>query len=154
MLSLYICLKVMSDLLQVGKRVVKNIGVQVMMSMMSPGMGLVGKLVILLLICCDTNVYGNQVTTQDNEQDWLMTCCGDAPIQENRTLVTLGYLPAVGGLLRHRQGRSISGALSYAVEQINNCSCLLPSVKLDFVYIDTEGKQDKSTEAVVDLICK
>lgn len=128
-----------------------------MMSMMSPGISIinsVAKLVIFLLICCDSNVYGNQVTTQDNEQDWLMTCCGDSPIEENRTLVTLGYLPAVGGFLRHRQGRSISGALSYAIEQINNCSCLLPSVKLDFVYIDTEGKQNKSTEAVVDLICK
>ena len=53
-----------------------------------------------------------------------------------------------------RHGRSISGALSYAIEQINNCSCLLPSVELDFVYTDTEGKQNKSTEAIVDYICK
>ena len=53
-----------------------------------------------------------------------------------------------------RQGRAISGALSYAVERINNCSCLLPDVYLDFIYVDTEGKENKSTQAVVDLICK
>ena len=53
-----------------------------------------------------------------------------------------------------RQGRAISGALSYAIEQINNCSCLLPDVELKFLYNDTEGKENKSTEAVVDLICE
>ena len=31
---------------------------------------------------------------------------------------------------------------------------MLPSVELDFVYTDTEGKQNKSTEAIVDYICK
>ena len=40
------------------------------------------------------------------------------------------------------------------IEQINNCSCLLPSVELNFEYTDTEGKQNKATEAIVDLICK
>ena len=53
-----------------------------------------------------------------------------------------------------RQGRAISGALSYAVEKINNCSCLLPDVKLEFEYVDTEGKENKTTQAVVDLICE
>ena len=52
------------------------------------------------------------------------------------------------------QGLAISGALSYAVKQINKCSCLLPSVELDFVYKDTEGNEQISTESVVDLICK
>ncbi len=51
-----------------------------------------------------------------------------------------------------RQGRAISGALGYAVERINNCSCLLPDVKLEFVYVDTEGKENKTTQAVVDLV--
>ena len=57
-------------------------------------------------------------------------------------------------ILLSRQGRAISGALSYAIEQINNCSCLLPDVELKFLYNDTEGKENKSTEAVVDLICE
>ena len=52
-----------------------------------------------------------------------------------------------------RQGRAISGALSYAIEQINNCACLLPDVELKLLYNDTEGKENKSTEALVDLIC-
>lgn len=56
--------------------------------------------------------------------------------------------------LRFRQGRAISGALSYAIEQVNNCSCLLPDVRLSFQYQDTEGLENKSTEAVVDMICQ
>ena len=36
------------------------------------------------------------------------------------------------------QGRSISGALTYAVDQINNCTGLLPDVQLDFIYNDTQ----------------
>ena len=36
------------------------------------------------------------------------------------------------------QGRAISGALKYAVDQINNCSSLLPDVELDFIYNDTQ----------------
>ena len=61
------------------------------MSMMSPGF-----FVIFLLLSCDS--LGQKV----NEEDWLKTCCKTEPIQQNRTLVTLGYLPAVGGFLRNR----------------------------------------------------
>ncbi len=30
----------------------------------------------------------------------------------------------------------------------------MPDVKLEFEYVDTEGKENKTTQAVVDLICK
>merc|ERR550532_1363809 len=46
-----------------------------------------------------------------------------------------------------RQGLTISGAIKYAVEQINNCSSLLPDVELDFIcndvaaFIGPEGPQ-------------
>ena len=49
-------------------------------------------------------------------------------------------------------GRAISGALSYAIEQVNNCSCLLPNINLNFVHTDTQGKQNISTEALVDML--
>ena len=64
-------------------------------------------LVILLFLICDNyfyNVNGQEsesITKISNtiediqQQDWLMTCCGDAPLRRNRTLVTLGYLTAV-----------------------------------------------------------
>ena len=83
----------------------------------------------------------------------IKSCCQDQPIKANRTTVTLGYLTTVTGHLTNRQGRAISGALSYAIEQINNCSCLLPDVKLEFLYNDTEGQQE-STAALVDMICQ
>ena len=51
------------------------------------------------------------------------------------------------------QGRAISGALKYAIDQINNCSSLLPDVELGFVYNDTEGETRKATEILADHIC-
>ena len=69
------------------------------------------------------------------------------------TVVDLGYLTAATGELHNRQGRAISGAITYAIEQINNCSGILPDVELKFHYYDTKGEEDRSTEAVVDLIC-
>ena len=50
---------------------------------------------------------------------------------------------------------SISGALSYVIERINECPCFFGDhgVELDFEFIDTQGLQEKATEAMVDLIC-
>ena len=83
--------------------------------------------------------------------------CRTAQLVDNGT--KKGCLHFMPSLIRKtfvpcRQGRVISGALGYAVDRINNCSCLLPDVELEFVYVDTEGKEDKGTEAVVDLICE
>lgn len=65
----------------------------------------------------------------------------------------LGYLTAVTGTMNNRQGLMISGAIKYAVEQINNCSSLLEDVELDFLYDDTQGDVLKSNAILVDHIC-
>ena len=51
------------------------------------------------------------------------------------------------------KGSLISGAIKYAVEQINNCSSILPDVQLDFIYNDTLGDVLKSNAIMVDHIC-
>ena len=51
------------------------------------------------------------------------------------------------------QGNTISGAIKYAVEKINNCSSILEDVELDFLYTDTEGDVFKSSAILVDHIC-
>jgi hypothetical protein len=56
-------------------------------------------LLVIFLMCRDTL---EEVNNSPESKDWLMTCCGDEPIRENRTLVTLGYLTAVLGDLRNR----------------------------------------------------
>jgi len=53
----------------------------------------------------------------------------------------VGYLPAVRGSVHGRQGISISGAVSLAIERINNRSDLLPGVDLQLVWSDTEVRQ-------------
>ena len=82
-----------------------------------------------------------------------LSVCHLIPPTTHSTIVDLGYLTAATGELHNRQGRAISGAITYAIEQINNCSGILPDVELKFHYYDTKGEEDRSTEAVVDLIC-
>jgi len=52
--------------------------------------------------------------------------------------IVVGYLPAVRGEVAGRQGIGISGAATLAIETINNDSTLLPGVKLELVWNDTE----------------
>ena len=52
--------------------------------------------------------------------------------------LVVGYLPAVKGDVSGRQGISISGAMTYAIEEINNSTDLLPGVKLNLRWNDTE----------------
>ena len=46
----------------------------------------------------------------------------------------------------------MSGALKYAVEQINNCSTLLPDVELEFIYNDTQV-QFTGTDSFIPRFC-
>ena len=86
------------------------------------------------------------------------SCCtsqSSHPPSPDRTVVTLGYLAGTSG---RQQGRKISGAIGYAVEQINNCSCLLPDVRLEIDWhntlkLPTGEYQVHPTKAVVDMIC-
>lgn len=111
------------------------------------------KLPLLLFFSAFLALSRGQSPIQTPENEPLESCCNQAPSRANRVKIPLGYLTAVKGDLYNRQGRAISGALSYAVQQINECACLLPDVELEFKYYDTEGKENKSTQAVVDLIC-
>ncbi|KAI1290380.1 Guanylate cyclase 32E [Halotydeus destructor] len=67
-------------------------------------------------------------------------------------IIKIGYLTAVSGKRNpKRQGLVISGAISYAVEQINSQnSSLLGNRKLQLVYNDTQGETLTSTKAMLD----
>ena len=56
----------------------------------------------------------------------------------NVETIVVGYLPAVKGEVPGRQGISISGAATLAIERINNDTNLLPGIKLKLVWNDTE----------------
>jgi hypothetical protein len=70
-----------------------------------------------------------------------------------KTQLTVGYLPAVRGELKDRQGLSISGAILLALEEINNDTNLLPNVHLNLRYNDTRGDTVASTRAITEMIC-
>ena len=103
---------------------------------------------VLSWIFCPLSCLGGGIPVFDN--------CGP-PVPNggkvNATSVTIGYLATVTGNVPNRQGRSISGALSYAIEQINNCSNFLPDVELKLIYKDTYGDVKRTSGVMVDQIC-
>lgn len=67
--------------------------------------------------------------------------------------IVVGFLPAIKGDLKERQGLAISGAMTYALEQINNSTSILPNVELELRYHDTRGDIVTSTRALTDMLC-
>ncbi|XP_034948736.1 receptor-type guanylate cyclase Gyc76C-like isoform X2 [Chelonus insularis] len=77
-------------------------------------------------------------------------------IQANRKPqnLTIGYLTAIKGGLKERQGLAISGAISMALDEINNDPNILPNVKLVMKWVDTKGETVETTKAMIDMICE
>ncbi|XP_066598422.1 receptor-type guanylate cyclase Gyc76C-like [Prorops nasuta] len=67
--------------------------------------------------------------------------------------LTIGYLTAIKGGLKDRQGLAISGALSMALDEINNDPNILPNVRLVMRWSDTRGETVEATKAMIDMIC-
>ncbi|KAG6449579.1 hypothetical protein O3G_MSEX006116 [Manduca sexta] len=67
--------------------------------------------------------------------------------------ITIGYLPCLTGELRDRQGLTISGALSVALEELNNGSALLPDVEMLLEWHDTKFDTITSTRHITDMVC-
>lgn len=69
------------------------------------------------------------------------------------TVLTVGYLYASKMRRFHlpvtgSQGRIISGAITYALDKINNDSEVLPNVTLDLLIYETHGETRYSLEAM------
>lgn len=71
----------------------------------------------------------------------------------NKTVLTVGYLTAAKGELKDRQGLAISGALTMALDEINNSDKILPNVKLELRWNDTRGETVVATRAITEMIC-
>ncbi|KAK9751499.1 Receptor family ligand binding region [Popillia japonica] len=67
--------------------------------------------------------------------------------------LTVGYLTAVKGDLKERQGLTVSGALTMALEKINSDVDVLPNVRLNLRWNDTKGDTVLATRAMTDMIC-
>lgn len=72
----------------------------------------------------------------------------------NTTTLNVLYLTAIKGELKDRQGLAISGAITMALEEVNNDPNILPNVKLELYWNDTRGDKVISTRAITDMICE
>ncbi|XP_020709582.2 receptor-type guanylate cyclase Gyc76C-like isoform X2 [Athalia rosae] len=67
--------------------------------------------------------------------------------------LTVGYLTAIKGDLNDRKGLAISGAVSIALDEINENPHILPNVRLVMRWNDTRGDTVDATRAMIDMIC-
>jgi hypothetical protein len=70
-----------------------------------------------------------------------------------KTILTVGYLTAIKGELKDRQGLAISGALTMALDEINNDENILPNVTLALRWSDTKGDTVVATRVMTEMIC-
>lgn len=70
-----------------------------------------------------------------------------------KTILNVGYLTAIKGDLKDRQGLAISGAIQMALEEINNDTRILPNVTLNLKWNDTRGDTVTATRAITEMIC-
>jgi guanylate cyclase len=70
-----------------------------------------------------------------------------------RKEITVGYLTAVKGALRERQGLAVSGAITMALNEVNQDPNILPNVTLVMRWNDTRGDTVVATRAMTDMVC-
>ncbi|XP_054274284.1 receptor-type guanylate cyclase Gyc76C-like isoform X2 [Macrosteles quadrilineatus] len=75
------------------------------------------------------------------------------PPHINKNL-TIGYLTAIRGDLRDRQGLLVSGAIQMAVDKVNSDPSLLPNVTLVLKWQDMRGDTVISTRLITEMICE
>lgn len=71
----------------------------------------------------------------------------------NKTVLNVGYLTAITGELKDKQGLAISGALTMALDEVNKDEDLLPNVTLALRWNDTRGDTVAATRAITEMIC-
>ncbi|XP_071106522.1 speract receptor-like [Haliotis cracherodii] len=71
-----------------------------------------------------------------------------------KNIIKIGYVtgsepPQKPLVLYKRPGHLISGALTYAIEEVNNDSSILPNYTLDYVIAETHGEEQQSIKETV-----
>lgn len=77
--------------------------------------------------------------------------------QSNKNIIHMGYITGSklkddDGFFSTRHGQRISGAITYARDQINNDSSILPNHTLEFLVAETYSQELHSIKETVELI--
>ncbi|GFX43838.1 receptor-type guanylate cyclase Gyc76C [Trichonephila clavipes] len=81
----------------------------------------------------------------------LLLCCAFV-VSASATNLTVGYLANIFGYHgKNRQGHIISGAMTYAVKQVNEQRILPENHTLQFIFEDTKGETLEGTNAVINM---
>ncbi|XP_017772272.1 PREDICTED: receptor-type guanylate cyclase Gyc76C-like isoform X2 [Nicrophorus vespilloides] len=97
----------------------------------------------------------NNVEDDDDDDEWKRrrTRTTAAVAKNKKKSLTVGYLTAVKGELKERQGLAVSGAITMALDEINKDESMLPNVTLVLRWNDTRGDTVVATRAMTDMIC-
>ncbi|KAL5292996.1 hypothetical protein ACFFRR_011640 [Megaselia abdita] len=73
---------------------------------------------------------------------------------DNRTVLPVGYLTAIRGDLKSRQGLTVSGAITMALDEVNQDENLLNGIYLKLQWNDTKSDTVVATRAITEMICE
>lgn len=84
----------------------------------------------------------------------LFSVCFCDVSDDNQNVIKIGYITGsdkLGNFYR-RPGQQISGALTMALDEINNDTNVLPNHTLEFIIAETYGMENYSIKVTVELI--
>lgn len=101
----------------------------------------------LLLLLSVATVYNNYMIT---------VVPGVMAVRDsnNRTVLAVGYLTAIKGDLKSRQGLTVSGAITMALDEVNQDKEILKNVFLKLQWNDTKSDTVVATRAITEMICE
>lgn len=73
---------------------------------------------------------------------------------KNFTILPVGYLTAIRGDLKSRQGLTVSGAITMALDEVNQDENLLKGIFLKLQWNDTKSDTVVATRAITEMICE
>lgn len=86
---------------------------------------------------------------------WIVICCLlMGPVMASSMVnLTIGYLPTILGEHRDKQGLSISGAITYALERVRQTKLLPDGVSLNLQFNDTRSDLLLTTKSLTEMMC-
>ncbi|XP_076449001.1 guanylate cyclase 32E-like [Babylonia areolata] len=113
--------------------------------------------VLFLSLALHLNLWTTSMAQEEEGETFVLpyTAAGTGTgmnSSSSQNTLTLGYITTVGGNLAiSSEGSSISGAMTLAVETINQDPTVLPNHTLTFLYADNKGRELRSIRVLTEL---
>lgn len=101
-------------------------------------------------VTSNSNSFKSDLSKSKNSSETQTPSCKDNDKIVDDSVIKIGYLTNIHGQNSQRQGIVISGALSYAIDKLNNDTSRFPNRRFELIANDTHGNTLVGTAAMLD----